>query len=146
MKITDILKEGDFGDLGLKGLGAELDKDDDYNPETDKFSMSQQLGKVLDSRGNPNPMNSVETRDGAEVQLTMDQAANLMSLLKRPPVNGTDTEEKKQFQRDISKKDGLMPFLDANDGKTMQQLYVTKYMSDTTKMALGSRSNRSNYT
>ena len=140
MKLTDILKEGDFDDLGLKGLGSELDRDDDqYDPETDKFSMTKQLGKMLDSRGNPNPLNSVETRDGAVVQLTMDQAANLMSLLKRPPVNGTDRQEKEQFQRDISKKDKLMPFLDANDGKTMQQLYIQNYMSDTTKMALGNR-------
>lgn len=140
MKLKDILKEGDFDDLGLKGYGAELDVDDDtYDPETDKFSITQQLGKMLDSRGNPNPKNSVETRDGAEVQLTMDQAANLMSLLKRSPVNGTDRMEKQQFQKDISKKDGLTPFLDANDGKTMQQLYIQKYMSDTTKMALGNR-------
>ena len=140
MKLKDILKEGDFDDLGLKGLGSELDRDDDqYDPETDKFSMTKQLGKMLDSRGNPNPLNSVETRDGAVVQLTMDQAANLMSLLKRPPVNGTDRQEKEQFQRDISKKDKLMPFLDANDGKTMQQLYIQNYMSDTTKMALGNR-------
>ena len=140
MKLKDILKEDEFDDLGLKGVGSELDMDDDkYDPEKDKFSITDQLGKMLDSRGNPNPKNSVETRDGATVQLTMDQAANLMSLLKRPPVNGADTEEKKQFQRDISKKDGLMPFLDANDGKTMQQLYIQKYMSDTTKMALGNR-------
>lgn len=140
MKLKDILKEDEFDDLGLKGVGSELDVDDDkYDPEKDKFSITDQLGKMLDSRGNPNPKNSVETRDGATVQLTMDQAANLMSLLKRPPVNGTDTEEKKQFQRDISKKEGLMPFLDANDGKTMQQLYIQKYMSDITKMALGNR-------
>ena len=140
MKLKDILKEDEFDDLGLKGVGSELDVDDDkYDPEKDKFSITDQLGKMLDSRGNLNPKNSVETRDGATVQLTMDQAANLMSLLKRPPVNGTDTEEKKQFQRDISKKEGLMPFLDANDGKTMQQLYIQKYMSDITKMALGNR-------
>lgn len=140
MKIKDVLKEGDFDDLGLRGLGSELDRDDDnYDPETDKFSMTKQLGKMLDSRGNPNPLNSVSTRDGAEMQLTMDQAANLMSLLKRPPVNGTDRQEKQQFQKDISKKQGLTPFLDANDGKTMQQLYVSKYMSDTTKMALSNR-------
>ena len=139
MKIKDVLKEGDFDDLGLRGLGSELDKDDDYDPEKDKFSMTKQLGKMLDSRGNPNPLNSVSTRDGAEMQLTMDQAANLMSLLKRPPVNGTDRQEKEQFQKDISKKAGLTPFLDANDGKTMQQLYVSKYMSDTTKMALSNR-------
>lgn len=139
MKLKDILKEGDFDDLGLKGLGSELDKDDDYDPEKDKFSMTKQLGKMLDSRGNPNPLNSVETRDGSTHQLTMDQAANLMSLLKRPPVNGSDREEKEQFQKDISKKEGLMPFLDANDGKTMQQLYIQKYMSDTTKMAMSNR-------
>ena len=140
MKLKDIIKEGDFDDLGLKGYGSELDRDDDtYDPEKDKFSITQQLGKMLDSRGNPNPKDSIETRDGAVVQLTMDQAANLMSLLKRPPVNGTDRQEKEQFQRDISKKDGLMPFLDANDGKTMQQLYIQNYMSDTTKMALGNR-------
>ena len=139
MKLKDILKEGDFDDLGLKGLGSELDKDDDYDPEKDKFSMTKQLGKMLDSRGNPNPLNSVETRDGSTHQLTMDQAANLMSLLKRPPVNGTDRQEKEQFQKDISKKEGLMPFLDANDGKTMQQLYIQKYMSDTTKMAMSNR-------
>lgn len=139
MKIKDVLKEGDFDDLGLKGLGMELDRDDDYDPEKDKFSMTKQLGKMLDSRGNPNPIDSIQTRDGGMVQLTMDQAANLMSLLKRPPVNGTDRQEKEQFQKDISTTKGIKPFLDANDGKTMQQLYIQNYMSDTTRMALGNR-------
>jgi hypothetical protein len=140
MKIKDLVNESDFADLGLKGLGSELDKDDDYDPAKDGFSMVDQLGKVLDSRGNPNPLDSVKTRDGSEIKITADQAASLMRLLKRETVNGTDRQEKEKFSRDITTKTGLTPFLDANDGKSMQQMYVQNYMSDITKMALQNKS------
>src|SRR6056300_1509574 len=99
MKITDILTEADFDfdDLKLKGLGSELDTDD-----TDKGfnapAMVDQLGKILDSRGNPNPITSVKTDDGKEVKITMDQASTLMALLKREPRNYIDREEKNRFR------------------------------------------------
>ena len=69
----------------------------------------------------------------------MDQAANLLRLLKRQTANFTDREEKDQFRKDIETKVGLVPFLDNTDAKTMQSLYIKKYMSDTTLMALKSR-------
>lgn len=137
MKLKDILKEGDFADLGLKDYGRELDQDDDGG---DDFSIVDQLGKILDSRGNPNPIDSVKTRDGSEIKVTADQASSLMRLLKREAVNGSDRQEKAKFSKDITTKVGLTPFLDANDGKSMQQLYVQNYMSDVTKMALQNRS------
>lgn len=137
MKLKDILKEGDFDDLGLKDYGRELDQDDDGG---DDFSVVDQLGKILDSRGNPNPIDSVKTRDGSEIKVTADQAASLMNLLKRSPVNGSDRQEKAKFSKDLTTKVGIAPFLDANDGKSMQQVYIQKYMSDATKMALQNKS------
>ena len=128
MKITDILTEADFDfdDLKLKGLGSELDRDD-----TDKGfnapAMVDQLGKILDSRGNPNPITSVKTDDGKEVKITMDQASTLMALLKREPRNYIDREEKNRFRDEIQTSPGLNPFLDAGDGKSMQQVFVQKY-------------------
>ena len=50
MKVKDILKEDDFADLGLKGHGSDLDKDQ-YDKDYDT-PMIQQLGKILDSKGN----------------------------------------------------------------------------------------------
>jgi len=138
MKIQDILKEGDFDDLGLKNYGKELDRDDDGGG--DDFSIVDQLGKILDSRGNPNPIDSVKTRDGSDIKVTPDQANALMQLLKRSPVNGSDRQEKAKFSKDITTKVGLTPFLDANDGKSMQQYYIANYMSSSTKMALQNRS------
>ena len=64
------------------------------------------------------------------------QAANIKRLLSRETVNFTDREEKEAFRKDIETKVGLVPFLDTTDGKSMMNLYVQKYMSDTTKMAI----------
>ena len=48
----------------------------------------------------------------------------------------SDRDEKETFRKDIETKVGLVPFLDTTDGQSMQDLYVEKYMSDTTKMAI----------
>tara|TARA_B100000945_G_scaffold318631_1_gene323919 strand:+ start:549 stop:1028 length:480 start_codon:yes stop_codon:yes gene_type:complete len=136
------IHEGDMDDLGLKGHGSELDRDEpEFDPTSkrDKFSMVDQLARILDSRGNPNPIDSITTKDGSSIKITMDQAANLLRLLKRQTANFTDREEKDQFRKDIETKVGLVPFLDNTDAKTMQSLYIKKYMSDTTLMALKSR-------
>ena len=133
------IHEGDMDDYGLGDHGRELDRDEPaYNPDAkgDKFSLVDQLAKAIDSRGNPNPIDTVTTRDGSEIKITMDQAANLMKLLKREPANFTDREEKDEFRKEIETKVGLVPFLDMTDGQSMQNLYVKKYMSDTTKMAI----------
>ncbi len=133
------IAEGDMDDLGLGDHGKELDRDEPaYNPDAkgDKFSLINQIAKILDSRTNPNPIDTITTRDGSEIKITMDQAANIKRLLSRETVNFTDREEKEAFRKDIETKVGLVPFLDTTDGKSMMNLYVQKYMSDTTKMAI----------
>ena len=47
MKLKDIMKEGDFDDLGLKNYGKELDQDD-TGAGFKNDSMFEQLGKILD--------------------------------------------------------------------------------------------------
>ena len=49
------------------------------------------------------------------------------------------TDKKKNSSKETLAKHKELNHSYANDGKTMQQLYIQKYMSDTTKMALGNR-------
>ena len=80
MKIKDVVKEGSFDDFGLKNYGSELDRDDDGEEGFKQASMFDQLGKVLDSRGNPNPKTTVTTDDGKEHKVTPAQAQMLRMM------------------------------------------------------------------
>ena len=68
MKLKDIMKEGDFDDLGLRNYGKELDQDD-TGAGFKNDSMFNQLGKILDSSGNPNPIKHVMTDDGQKIEV-----------------------------------------------------------------------------
>ena len=50
MKIKDLMNESSFDDLGLKGLGSELDRDDEYGQDFKAPRMFQQLAKCADNR------------------------------------------------------------------------------------------------
>lgn len=132
--LVNKLTESDFDDLGLRGHGSELDRDSNDMGKDYAKPMVQQLGKVLDSRGNENPIDSVETKDGSQIKVTMDQAATLLMLLKLSPVNGMDRQNHEKFRDDIQTKAGLVPFLDANDGKSIQMLYLEKYGQERLKV------------
>jgi len=61
-----------------------MDPADDPNAGLDKEfkqdTMFNQLGKVLDSRGNPNPITHVTTDDGEKHPITAQQAKALRAL------------------------------------------------------------------
>ena len=65
-------------DYELGDHGSELDIDDegDGNSFTQK-TMYDQLGKVLDSQGNPTPVTAVTTDDGKQLKVTPQQAKTL---------------------------------------------------------------------
>lgn len=126
MKMKDIVNEGNFDDLGLRNLGSELDKDDEGDGQGFKQpSMFDQLGKVLDSAGNPNPKTTVTTDDGKEHNVTPDQARMLRAFAttdKVKPIVRT------QFIKDIQMSNGLHDFLDIKDYHEMPKLFMQKYL------------------
>jgi len=126
MKIKDVvkLKEGTFDDFGLGKLGSELDQDDDEEGFK-QASMFDQLGKVLDSRGNPNPKTTVTTDDGKEHKVTPQQAQMLRMMATAEKIKPM---VRSKFINDIQKSNGLIDFLDVPDPKDMGTLFMKKYL------------------
>ena len=124
MKLKDVLKEGDFDDLGLKGYGSELDQDDDGEGFSQK-SMFDQLGKILDSVGTPNPVKSVITDDGEKIEVSPQQAKVLRQLLT---AEGMKPNVKMQFTKDLQKSATLHDFVDEKDYHKIGQIFMMKYM------------------
>ena len=125
MKLKDIMKEGDFDDLGLKGYGSELDQDDDGGKGFKGDPMFDQLGKILDSQSNPNPITTVQTDDGETVKVTPQQARVLRQLLT---AEGMKPNIKMQFTRDLQQSATLHDFVDQKDYHKMGQIFMMKYM------------------
>ena len=76
MKIHEMIDEikmsnldKDLGDLE-RGMGKGIDPadTDDLDPDFKQAPMIMQVGKVLDSRGNPNPVKHLTTDDGKSTQ------------------------------------------------------------------------------
>lgn len=124
MKLKDIMKEGDFDDLGLKNYGSELDQDD-TGASFKEDSMFDQLGKILDSAGNPNPIKHVVTDDGEKVEVTPQQAKVLRQLLT---AEGMKPNVKMQFTKDLQKSATLHDFVDEKDYHKIGQIFMMKYM------------------
>lgn len=128
MKIKDVLKEDwdDSESLGLKNWGSELDKDDDgEGPGFKQASMFDQLGKVLDSQGNPNPVTTVVTDDGKEHKVTPQQARMLRMMATSENVKPM---VRTKFIKDIQTSNGLVDFLDIKDYHEMPRLFLSKYL------------------
>jgi len=68
----------------------DIDPADDPNAGMDKEfkqdSVFNQLGKILDSQGNPNPLDTVTTDDGKKFKVNFKQATVLRRLLTAPSV------------------------------------------------------------
>ena len=124
MKLKDIMKEGDFDDLGIKNYGSELDQDD-TGASFKEDSMFDQLGKILDSAGNPNPIKHVVTDDGEKVEVTPQQAKVLRQLLT---AEGMKPNVKMQFTKDLQKSATLHDFVDEKDYHKIGQIFMMKYM------------------
>jgi len=116
--------DDDFRDLELDNVGSELDQDDDQAGYSQK-PMYDQLGKVLDSAGNPNPVETVTTDDGKEHKVTPDQARTIRMLMTTDKVKPM---VRTQFQKDMQQSNTLVDFLD-HDYHQLPSLFVKRYLS-----------------
>jgi|TARA_B100001094_G_scaffold267170_1_gene270358 hypothetical protein len=106
----------------------DIDPADDPNSGMDKEfkqdSIFNQLGKILDSQGNPRPLDTVITDDGKKFKVTFKQATVLRRLLTAPSVKPT---VKAQFTKDLQQSQTIEKFLQAED---MVELFVSTYGID----------------
>lgn len=112
-------------DYDLSQHGIELDQDDDEGESYKQAPMYDQLGKVLDSRGNPKPVTTVTTDDGKTLNVSVDQARTLRMLMTTDKVKPA---VRTQFQKDIQHSNGLADFLD-HDYHELPSLFVKRYLS-----------------
>ena len=126
MKIKDVVKEGSFDDFGMKDYGKDLDDDEkDMGKGFDKDSMFDQLGKILDSRGNPNPIKTVTTDDGEKVEVNPMQAQELRKLLR---MDGMKPQLKLRLTKELQMSKHLHDFVDSKDYKQIGAVFMQKYM------------------
>lgn len=106
----------------------DIDPADDPNAGMDKEfkqeSIFNQLGKILDSQGNPNPLDTVTADDGKKFKVTFKQATMLRRLLTAPSVK---PQVKAKFTKELQQSQTLEKFLQADD---MVELFVSMYGID----------------
>lgn len=105
----------------------DLDTDDDMDDEGEGYSqapMYDQLGKVIDSQGNPKPVNMVTTDDGKQHKVSADQARVIRMLMTTDKVKPM---VRTQFQKDMQTSQGLADFLDM-DYHELPSLFVKRYL------------------
>ena len=83
-----------------------------FDKEFKQDSMFNQLGKILDSRGNPRPLDTVITDDGKKHKVNFQQAKMIRMLLTAPQVK---PDLKRQFTKDIQNSETLEKFLQTDD-------------------------------
>jgi len=129
-----VVKEADYDDEGdidttgmnLDNVGSELDQDDDDDSAGySQKPMYDQLGKVLDSAGNPNPVKTVTTDDGKELPVSVDQARIIRMLMTTDKVKPM---VRTKFQKDMQTSAGLTDFIDIKDYHEIPQLFVKRYL------------------
>ena len=92
-----------------------------FDKEFKQDSMFNQLGKILDSRGNPRPLDTVITDDGKKHKVNFQQAKMIRMLLTAPPVK---PDLKRQFTKDIQNSETLEKFLQTDDmGALFRSMY-----------------------
>ena len=123
-KIVKPVLEDDYRDLDLDDVGRELDQDDDEHGGFSQKPMYDQLGKVLDSAGNPNPVDTVTTDDGKEFKVSADQARVIRMLMTTDKVKPM---VRTQFQKDMQSSSTLADFLDM-DYHELPSLFVKRYL------------------
>ena len=83
------------------------DQEPAYNKDFKQDSLFNQLGKVLDSQGNPKPVDTVITDDNKQFKVTVAQAQMLRNLMTsnqiKPALRG-------QFTRDAQGSTTLAKF------------------------------------
>ena len=92
-----------------------------FDKEFKQDSMFNQLGKILDSRGNPRPLDTVITDDGKKHKENFQQAKMIRMLLTAPQVK---PDLKRQFTKDIQNSETLEKFLQTDDmGALFRSMY-----------------------
>ena len=92
-----------------------------FDKEFKQDSMFNQLGKILDSRGNPRPLDTVITDDGTKHKVNFQQAKMIRMLLTAPQVK---PDLKRQFTKDIQNSETLEKFLQTDDmGALFRSMY-----------------------
>ena len=142
MKATDFIKEIDADDQdAIESLKKALDPADEeeagMDKEFKKEPMIMQLGKVLDSRGNPNPIKHVVSDSGKMYDINPQQAQTLKMMLTTDAVK---PDVKRQFTTDVQNDEVLGMMLKAKDQKEMIGMFKAAYMGD------GGNKERSAYT
>jgi hypothetical protein len=121
VKALDKITEGvldDFDDFD--------DREDDGEGEGFKGEpMYVQLGKVLDSQGNPKPVNTVTTDDGKTFKVSPQQAQMLRMLATTDKIKPMIRDK---FTKDIQTSHGLADFVDIKDYHEIPALFVKRYL------------------
>jgi len=107
MKINELLKESEFGDLKLGNVGSELDQDDNFGG-TDFAAprMFDQLAKCAD---NVNGQAEVKTDDGDTIMCKSSTAKQIMDMERNISQQGG---KKEKFMKMIQTTDGLKKVID----------------------------------
>ena len=92
-----------------------------FDKEFKQDSIFNQMGKILDSRGNPRPLDTVITDDGKKHKVDFNQAKMIRMLLTAPQVK---PDLKRQFTKDIQNSETLEKFLQTDDmGALFRSMY-----------------------
>lgn len=97
---------------------------DDYDPDFKEQPMIVQVGKVLDSRGNPNPITTVTTDDGKKHDIDGHQASTIKMLLTTDKVM---PQTKRQFTMDVQKSETLEKLLQHKKPEDMINAFLQMY-------------------
>jgi len=127
MKATDFIIDSDMDDdfADMKKQMDPADSDDaGLDPDFKQTPMIVQVGKVLDSRGNPNPVKAVTTDDGKQHEINAEQATVIKMLLTTDRVK---PDIKRQFTKDVQNADTLGMLLGAGGQKEMVAAFLKKY-------------------
>lgn len=125
MRASEFDKDDDF-ELMRKGSIDPADIDDGgIGPGFKQDTIFDQLGKVLDSQGNPNPRDTIVTDDDKKFKVTVPQAKTLRMMATTDKVKPNVRVE---FTKAIQQSEGLAPFLAVKDPKDMINIFADKYM------------------
>jgi|TARA_B100001057_G_C22781782_1_gene923952 hypothetical protein len=92
-----------------------------FDKEFKQDSIFNQMGKILDSRGNPRPLDTVITDDGKKHKVNFNQAKMIRMLLTAPQIK---PDLKMKFTKDIQQSETLMKFLQTDDmGALFRSMY-----------------------
>jgi hypothetical protein len=103
----------------------DMSAKDDEEPGYSETPMYDQLGKVLDSQGNPKPVDTVKTDDGKMFKVSADQARVIRMLMTTDKVKPM---VRTQFQKDMQQSSSAADFFDIKDYHEIPQLFVKRYL------------------